>query len=462
MPIDRVFTVSGFGTVITGTLLDGDVEIGQELLVYPRERAARVRGLQSHNRKVDRAAPGSRVAVNISGLAVEDIQRGDVLASPRALKSSHRVDGRLRLLSSSPITLEQNDRVDFFVGAAEVPARVTLLDRERIEPDDEAWVQFRFREQVAVLKGDRFIVRRASPSMTIGGGEIIDPNPKRHKRFRRDVIGALETLAAGSPDEVVLQLLESVPKELRALSSELPNGLNEQQITSALEELIAEGDVRALVGNRAGGLRPNDYLVATTTWDKFAKTLVSTLSEFHRTQPLRRGMPAEELRSRLKLGRPPRLFEEALATAANDGIIASDGTTIRLADFSISLDTTRRAAADRYLAALKQFPYSPPSPSDFAIDVDTIGALVDLGELVKVADDIVYTPVTYASIERDVLAIIDRDGSITLAQFRDHFATSRKYAQATLEFLDQRRLTRRVGDSRVRYAGNSARNQEDE
>jgi selenocysteine-specific elongation factor len=180
------------------------------------------------------------------------------------------------------------------------------------------------------------------------------------------------------------------------------------------------------------------------------------LGEFHRMQPLRRGMPAEELRSRLKLGHPPRLFEEVIATAEHDGIISGDGTTIRLAEFSIALDSSRRAAADRYLAALKQFPYSPPSPSDFAVDPDTLGALVDLGELVKIADDIVYTPMTYAKIERDVLAIIDRDGSITLAQFRDHFATSRKYAQATLEYLDQRRVTRRVGDSRVRFVGNNA------
>ncbi len=254
LPIDRVFSVTGFGTVVTGTLLGGDLELGQELRVYPNELPTRVRGLQSHNKKVSRTSPGSRVAVNVAGLAVEDLQRGDVLALPGALKPTHRVDGRLRLLPSSPVSLEQNDRVDFFVGAAEIPARITLLDCDRIEPGEMSWVQFRFRDQVAALKGDRFIVRRASPSITIGGGEIIDADPKRHKRFRSEVIGSLETLAAGSPDEIVLQMLETGPIELRALRSELPSGLSEEQVNAALTDLIAEGDVRPLIGDRMGEL----------------------------------------------------------------------------------------------------------------------------------------------------------------------------------------------------------------
>ena len=217
LPVDRVFTVAGFGTVVTGTLSGGEIATGDELRLYPGQRTARVRGLQSHQAKVARALPGSRTAVNLSGVTTEDVHRGDVLAPPGLMRPGQRLDARLRLLASSPVSLKQNDEVDFFTGAAELPARVTLLDRERLDPGDSAWVQLRFRAPIAVLKGDRFIVRRASPSETIGGGEIVDANPVRHKRFRPETVAALETLAAGSPDEIVLQVLEQRPIELREL-----------------------------------------------------------------------------------------------------------------------------------------------------------------------------------------------------------------------------------------------------
>ncbi|MFL5760291.1 MAG: selenocysteine-specific translation elongation factor [Thermomicrobiales bacterium] len=453
LPIDRVFTVSGFGTVVTGTLLGGELVTGQDLRVFPSDRATRVRGLQTHGKKVERARPGSRVAVNLASLAVEDVHRGDVLASPGALRPTHRVDVRVRLLPSSPVTLEQNDEVDFFVGAAEVPARVTLLDRERIEPGETAWVQMRFRSHVAVLNGDRFIIRRPSPSMTIGGGEIVDANPPRHKRFRTDVVGSLETLAAGHPDEILLHTLEAGPRELRALRAEHPGGLSEAQIDAAIQELIAEGEVRALTRGREDGLRPGDYVVATTAWTAISAKMTSALADFHAAQPLRRGIPAEELRSRLKLGGPQRLFDDVLARAASEDTIVDEGATIRLPSFAIVLDSERRGLADRYLRALEAAAYSPPSPAEFGIDQETLGALIDLGEIVKVAEGVVFAPSAYAKIEGEVLAAIDREGSITLAQFRDHFATSRKYAQATLEYLDQRRITRRIGDERVRFAG---------
>jgi selenocysteine-specific elongation factor len=457
LPIDRVFTVSGFGTVVTGTLLGGELNIGQELQIFPQGLISRVRGLQTHGAKVNQAWPGSRVAVNLSNVAVEDLRRGDVLAGPGLLTPTHRVDVRLSLLADSPVALEQNDEVNFFVGAAEVPARVTLLDRERIEPGEIAWVQLRFHQQVAVLKGDRFIVRRPSPSTTIGGGEIVDANPPRHKRFRAEVIGSLETLAAGSPDEIVLQPLEARPHEVRALRAAHPGGLNEAQVDQALSELIAESDVRLLNGSSDSGIRPGDFVVAATTWDGIKGKLVDALTGFHAAQPLRRGMPAEELRSRLKLAGPPRLFDEVVATAEQDGAVVNDGSTIRLASFTIQIDANRRQAADKYLAALQAAPTSPPAPDEFGIDGETLGALVDLREVVRVSDGIVFAPSAFDRIEREVLELIDRDGKITLAQFRDHFDTSRKYAQATLEYLDQRRITRRVGDERVRYAKSGSR-----
>src|SRR3954447_9003708 len=275
LPVDRVFTVAGFGTVVTGTLSGGTLATGDELRLYPGQRTARVRGLQSHQTKVTRALPGSRTAVNLSGVTTEDVHRGDVLAPPGLMTPSQRLDARLRLLSSAPVSLKQNDEVDVFTGAAELPARVTLLDRERLDPGDSAWVQLRFRAPIAVLKGDRFIARRASPSETIGGGEIIDANPVRHKRFRPDTGAALETLAAGSPDEIIVQLLEQRPLELRELRAGVA-GLSREEVDDALTQLIAEGDA-IVFGARSGPPSNNDYVAATSSWQTLSNRLTTLL-----------------------------------------------------------------------------------------------------------------------------------------------------------------------------------------
>ncbi len=447
LPIDRVFTVAGFGTVVTGTLLGGELAVGQELRVEPRELATRVRGLQSHQAKTDRALPGSRVAVNIGGLAVEDLHRGDVLAPPGLLRPTQRLDARLQLLADSPVTLEQNDEVDLFAGAAELPARVTLLDREALRPGESGWVQFRFRAPLAVLKGDRFIVRRPSPSQTIGGGAVVDPNPPRHKRFRPETLSALETLAQGSPDELVLQSLDAGPREVRDLRAGV-SGLSPEQVDEALVQLVAEGDALVLGGSDAA-MRPAAWVASTTSWEGIAARLGETLAAFHRAQPLRRGMAREEVRSRLKIA-PPRLFDDIVAAADVRGVLRNDGATLRLPDFRLELDPARRTAADSFLAAARAAPFSPPPPSEFGLDADTIGALESEGEVVRVAEGMLYAPDAWDAIVAAVLEAIDRDGSITMAGYRDRFATSRKYAQPVLEYLDQRRVTRRVGDERVR------------
>lgn len=447
LPIDRVFTVAGFGTVVTGTLTGGELTVGQELRVEPRGLATRVRGLQSHQVKTERALPGSRVAVNLGGIAVEDIHRGDVLVPPGLLRPTQRMDARLNLLADSPVKLEQNDEVDLFAGAAELPARITLLDRESLQPGDSGWVQFRFRSPLAVLKGDRFIVRRPSPSQTIGGGAVVDPNPPRHKRFRSETLSALETLAQGSPDELVLQALDAGPREVRELRAVVP-GLSPEQVDEGLAQLVAEGDAIVL-GGVGAAIRPAAWVASTASWDGLAARLGETLAAFHQAQPLRRGMAREEVRSRLRIA-PPRLFDEAVAAAGDRGVLRDDGATLRLPGFRIELDATRRSAADAFLAAARAAPFSPPPPSEFGLDADTIGALESEGEVVRVAEGMLYAPEAWDAVVAGVLDAIEQDNSITMAAYRDRFATSRKYAQPALEYLDQLRITRRVGDERVR------------
>jgi selenocysteine-specific elongation factor len=447
LPVDRVFSVSGFGTVVTGTLSGGEIATGDELRLYPGDRRARVRGLQSHQEKVSRALPGRRTAVNLSGITTEEVQRGDVLAPPGIMTPSQRLDARLRLLPDAPVALKQNDEVDFFAGAAERPARITLLDRERLDPGESAWVQFRFRAPVAVLKNDRFIVRRPSPSETLGGGEIVDPNPPRHRRFRPETIAALETLAAGAPDEILLQALEQRPIEIKELRSGA-SGLSAALVDDALAELIAEGDAVVLGGpGRAGAA--TDFAIATSLLESLTRQMAEVLRSHHASQPLRPGLAREEARRRLGITQP-RLFDDLIATLAGARELIDDGATLRLPQFRMTLDPARRAAADQYLAAIRAQPYTPPGPHEHGLDPETLAALEHLGEVAKIADGVYFAPEAWDALVHGTLAFIDSKGSMTLSQFRDHFDTSRKYAQAALEYLDQLKYTRRIGDDRVR------------
>ena len=447
LPVDRVFSVAGFGTVVTGTLSGGSIAIGDELRLFPHERSVRVRVLQSHQEKVSRALPGSRTAVNLSGITVEEIARGDVLAPARIMTPSQRLDARIRLLRDSPIALKHNDEVDFFTGAAEFPARVTLLDRESIAAGDEAWVQIRFRAPIAVMKHDRFIIRRPSPSETIGGGEVIDPNPIRHRRFRPETLTALETLAAGDPDEIILQALEQQPAEIRDLTSRT-SGLNSGQIDAALAQLIAEGDVVVLGANDRPP-RPADFVLASGLWRSMLQRLTDALHAFHSAQPARPGMAREEARSRLG-SLTPRLFDDMVATAAASQAVVDDGATLRLPEFRLSLSQAKRARADAFVAAAQSQPYSPPGPHEFDLDAESLAVLEHLGEVTKIADGVYFAPGAWGDLVSGTLAYIDANGAMTLAQFRDHFGTSRKYAQAALEHLDRLKYTRRIGDDRVR------------
>ncbi len=313
----------------------------------------------------------------------------------------------------------------------------------------------RLREPLALVKGDRFIVRRPSPSVTIGGGEVIDAAPARHRRFKPDVLAVLETLSAGDPAEIVLQHL-SEPGEMRSLLGGRCGGLSDAEVQSALTRRIATGDVRNLARHDDPDPRPGDFLVAADGWATIANRVSDAVGSFHAALPLRKGIPKEELKRRLRLS-PPRLADDVIASLAEDGRIVDDGQSVRLATFAIVLDGGRRAIGDAFINAIRATPHAPPSPVEFGVDADTLGALVDLGELVRVADGVVFAPETMAEITRETVRLIEEGGTLSLAVFRDHFGTSRKYAQAILEYLDSRQVTRRVGDERVKYSGVGAR-----
>jgi len=449
LPIDRVFSVAGFGTVVTGTLLGDELTVGQEVELLPGGLRARVRGLQSHNSKTERAQPGSRAAVNIAGVDREQIRRGEVLTVPGWLRPTTLLDAKLRLIPAAPRALEQNDAVDFFVGAQEAPAHVTLLADECIAPGEEGWVQLRFSAPVVVVESDPFIIRQASPSLTIGGGVVINAHPRRHRRFREEVIDELDTRASGTPLQRLLQALADGPRTLRELSVGLD--LDATEVSELVAEGAGQGELVVLGGPISDRLPPNRLVMLTVAFERRASATETLLRDFHSRYRLRRGMPKEEVRSRLQLD--GRVFDALLHSFAARGVVDDLGNAVALAGWTIELNADEQRRAGTYVAALEATPDAPPAPGDFGLNAELLAAMEERGLVVRLADNIVFGAEHLERVKLETLRLIDADGSLTLAQFRDHFGSSRKYAQAVLEYFDQQRVTRRVGDARVRGGG---------
>jgi selenocysteine-specific elongation factor len=469
LPIDRVFSVAGFGTVVTGTLSDGDLAVGQEVEIVPAGLRARVRGLQTHKQKLERAVPGSRVAVNLSGVSKEQVARGNVVALPGALNPTVLVDVHLRMVARGlDKPLLHNQPVDFFCGAAEVPARTRLLSAEALEPGQEGWVQLRLEAPVAVQRGDRFILRQPSPSLTLGGGVVVNPYPgRRWRRFRPEVIGMLEALQSGDPPGLFWQALrrqEPVPYATAAAAS----SLDRASALQAFAELLAGGQAMALDRDwepaqiddrpRVAALQT---VLSTEGWQELAGRLESNLAGYHRQFPLRLGMGREELKNRWQGKRQswsPRQFNDLLGQAAAEGRVVDEGAVVRLKGHEARLAPKEQAAADRLLAQFKAQPAMPPSAGEAvsAVGEDVFQWLLDSGRLARVSEDVVFETAAYNAMLQQIMDHLRQEGTggaVTVAQVRDLLSTSRKYALALMEHLDARHVTRRVGDARVLRKG---------
>ena len=451
LPVDRAFTVAGFGTVVTGTLVDGTLRVGQELAAVPGGARGRVRGLQTHKHKVETIGPGNRVAVNLAGLDVEQLPRGTVLSVPGALQATQRVDVYLTLLPDAPAPLEQNDPLDFFTGAAETPAHITLLDSNRLEPGASGWAQLRLRDEVAVLKGDRYIARQASPSVTVGGGVVVDPHPRRHKRFHDDTLRTLDTLQRGTPEELLLEALGVTPQETRSVHEK--SGLTPEVAAEALSTLLKAGKALQLTGvpDPAFRIPHSAFIISSGAWDALMERVRTLLGHYHRGQPLKRGMGKEELRSRLGAAVPARAFAPVMSLGVARGLIAEDLTTYRLPTHEPTYTPAQREQVEKLRRAHRETPYSPPSPAELGVEPDVVAALVEAGELVKIDDTLLYTREAYDEMRRLIIETLDRKGEINVAAMRDLFGTTRKYAIPFLEHLDVEKVTKREGDVRVRW-----------
>lgn len=443
LPIDRVFTIAGFGTVVTGTLGDGSLSVGDEVEIAPSGKRARIRGIQSHKQKLGRAAPGGRTALNLSGVATEELRRGETVILPGTYRPTEMIDARVRWLASAPRPLLHNQEVELFVFASQVMAHVRLLDSEELAPGASGWAQLITSQPIVVAKGDRFILRYPSPSMTVGGGVIVDPHPAaRHRRKRAEVIEQLERAERGTPAELVLQQLETQgPLDRIHLAAQ--TGMDEETVEAAIAELRAGQQVLPLDEGS------NGLYISRSGWERQSSRFSSILEQYHRQFPLRAGMPREEFKSRSGLA--PRIFEAALEKAAAEKSLEFNERLVWRSGHRVQFEGPLAEQVRNLLERFRRAPYAPPSlaEAEEAVGAEAVSALLEQGRLVKISEQVLLTPEAERAMMDWVVRTIRERGQITAAELRDQFETSRKYAIAFLEYLDARHVTKRVGDARL-------------
>jgi len=447
LSIDRVFTLTGFGTVVTGTLLDGALEVGQEVSVLPGGESGRIRGLQTHKSRVDRAVPGSRTAVNVAGIDFRSINRGDLLTLPGAYRPTRRLDVRFRLLADASAALRHDQRVKVFVGAAQRVARVRLLGVDELLPGQEGWLQLVVQQPLVAAPGDHFILRRPSPGETLGGGRVVDAEPARlHRRRDAAVLESLERRLQGTPSDLLEQALMSAgPGPIRRAVERAR--LDLETAAEAIRDLKARGRLMSLSGE---DIAPGSdaLVISAATLTEVRRLMEAAAAAYHQAHPLRAGMPPEELKSRL--GYEARTRAALLEWSLRSGVLVESHGRIALPGRVVALTDGERAAAEALLERFRRSPAAPPSVKECidSVGEELLGHLLDERRLVQASSEVVFSAAEYDRMVEAVREQIRVRGAVAVADIRDLFQTSRKYALALLEHLDAEGVTIREGDAR--------------
>jgi len=436
LPVDRVFTLKGFGTVVTGTAVSGSLGLEEQVEILPSGITTKVRGLQSHGRPMQEILAGQRGAVNLQGVEKEELKRGDTLVSPGRFSPTHSLDAKVELLSGAP-PLKNRSLVHFHLGTSETVARVVLYGRDALEPGAGCYAQFRLRSPVVAQSGDRYIVRRFSPLETIGGGEVLDPSPL--KRRKMEAAEDLEVFEGGS-------LAEKIAVKVKRLSLK---GMSVAAVEGWVRAEVPA--VRKAVGDLVKGgvlVRFEDTLFHREAVGLFKDEITRMLGEFHRKNPLRAGMPKEELRARMKV--EPRIFTHLVSSISE---LVSEKDLLRLRAFSVSLSEDDK---ERVLAALREKGFQAPTKAELSSELsmgdrritDILKLMADEGSVRRINDSVYMSMDAYERMLGILKGHFSRKAEMTVAEFRDMLGTTRKYALPLLEYLDSNRITLRVGDVR--------------
>lgn len=447
LPVDRVFSLKGFGTIVTGTLLDGELVAGEQVVILPEKISTRIRGLETHKKKVEKAKPGSRTAVNLTNVDVSQIRRGDVITLPGQFEPTGRIDAVVEVLKDANAAIKHNDQVKIFIGTKQAIARVRVIGSMEIFPGQNGYMQLEFDDNLVAYYRDRFIIRRPSPQETIAGGLILDPYPsKRHRRFSRKIVEQFSVMELGSADEILTRLAGEIgPISAKELIDR--SGINPLEAFEKLKQLVSSEIVQIKPINEK--LSPDAVLISKSGWQEIETNLVDILKTFHSSNPLRPGIPFDDLRKKLQIS--PGNWPLIIEVAEKQRIVELAGNAVKLPTHEIQFDERQKEKTAKILREFKESPYMPPSIQEIGDKYGTelVQALIDSGELVKTSNNIVFRSEEYEKMLDATKTTIKEIGSINLAEFRDMFQTSRKFALSFLEHLDSKRITVRKGESRI-------------
>ena len=448
LPVDRVFSVDGFGTVVTGTLVEGSLALGDEVCVYPGEKKARVRGLQNHDKSADRVSAGMRVAVNLSGVDKADLKRGDTLAKPGSMLLSQQMDVQLSMPKDAPYPIKNDSRLHFHHGSRELVCKCVLLGRDTLEAGETGFAQLRFTEPVAAKNGDHFVVRFFSPTVTVGGGVLLNVAPQRHKRNDPKILEGLAARASGSSERQVVQALRDAGVSmLKRAELAKAAGLTEGELDEPLAQLLDEGRAVDLGG------RYMDHDAVEGLWDK----TVQLLSAYHKAQPLQPGMNRGEFRGKLLPKAPAASVDALVDYLAQHRGLRLEGPTIALPDFQVvwnSFYTDLRRQIDGIYGKaglttdnLDDILAGFGKKQDGARQV--VQRLLYDGDLVALTPQILVCRAAYDRALQTLYGLFEGKPELTLGEARDALGVSRKYALALLEYWDSAGITRKTGDLRT-------------
>ena len=449
LPFDRVFSMTGFGTVVTGTLMEGAVRPGDAVMVYPEEIPAKIRGIQVHSEPVEVAWPGQRVAVNLN-IKKDKLTRGDVLANDGSLRPTMMLDVRLEVLESSPFSVKSGSWVHLYLGAKEILAKVVLMDDDELGQGRSAFAQFRMMEPVTAKVGDRFVIRFYSPMITIGGGQVLDSSPLKRRRHKPQILQQFETKETGSPLERLELAVMERPETYPTLA--------ELMVRAGLDPLRVRNDCHTLVKKGALIGLTKDVFIHQKEMTRLKERLKSFLDDWHKKNPFSAGMSLEEVRSRLMPGASQAVADALLALLEGEKFITRELGSIRLAGFRPQVNEAENELIAKLNDLYQGYGVNPPvtsavepagGPADERRRTAAFAALVRQGELVRL-DDSHYMHKTHYDRALKRFRELAAGGAVVVAgQFRDDLQTSRKVAVSILENFDKAGLTKTVGEGRT-------------
>ena len=450
LPVDRVFTMKGFGTVITGSLVSGQVQTSDTIMIYPSLTTSKVRGIQVHSKSVDTAKAGQRTAINFQGLEKDAINRGEVLAFPGTLKPSYMVDVLLQFLASNKKPIRNRTRVRFHTGTSEILGNLILLEGEELHPGDETAAQLRLDAPVSLVKDDRFVIRSYSPIRTIGGGLVLNPIPPKHKRFRPETVQGLLDIPKKSPEDLLAYYIHQADFLGASISDlVLMTNITEKSLLHILQGLLSNKTVLIMD-------RDNRIYIHDNSFQRLRQSLRQNLEDYHNAYPLKAGMPKEELKTKLPPSISPKLFNLLINYMLKEKEIAAAEDTVHLASHKVALKADQASIRDKILSTYRETRLQPPyfkelrkelnTDSDRAKDV--LMLLVEEGRLIKVKEDLYFETSAVKALEKQLVDFLMVKGEISTPQFKEMTGASRKFVIPLIEYFDSQNLTIRIGDIR--------------